>query len=112
MAEATAQRPDESVEHFQESIQRRLTENAGNLERLSRVVRRFASMRLTVNVARIDKRNELSNLQSRLVRLAFAMGDAPQLPPMLTADQRLVIEAVRRRDGSIIMLEPRAEAVA
>ena len=112
MAEATVQRPDESFEHFQASIQRRLAENAGNLDRLSRVVRRFAGMRLTVAVARIDKRNELSMLQARLVRLAFAIGDAPQLPPLLTADQRLVIEAVRRRDGSIIMLEPRAEAVA
>lgn len=112
MAEATVQRPDESFEHFQRSIQRRLTENAGNLDRLSRVVRRFASMRLTVGVTRINKRSELSQLQTRLVRLAFAIGDAPQLPPLLTADQRLVIEAVRRSDGSIRMLEPRAEAVA
>jgi hypothetical protein len=112
MAEATLQSPDESVEHFQRSIQRRLVENADNLDRLKRLVRRFASMRLTVNVARIDKRNELSNLQSRLVRLAFALADTPELPPLLTADQRLVIEAVRREDGSIIMLEPRAEAGA
>jgi hypothetical protein len=112
MAEATIQSPEESVEHFQRNIQRRLTENAANFDRLNRLVRRFASMRLTVNVARIDKRNELSNLQSRLVRLAFALADAPELPPLLTADQRLVIEAVRREDGSLTMLEPRAEAIA
>lgn len=112
MAEATIQRPDESFEHFQTSIQRRLAENAGNLDRLSSVVRRFASMRLTVGAARIDKRNELSTMHARLVRLAFVISDAPQLPPLLTADQRLVIEAVRRKDGSVIMLAPRAEAVA
>jgi hypothetical protein len=46
------------------------------------------------------------------VRLAFAMGDVPQLPPLLTSDQRLVIEAVRRTDGTVVMLRPRAEAVA
>jgi hypothetical protein len=112
MAEATLRRPDESVEHFEESIQRRLAENAESLERLNTVVRRFASMRLTVSAARIDKRNEPSALQARLVRLAFAMGDTPQLPPVLTADQRLVIEAVRRSDGTVVMLRPRAEAVA
>lgn len=112
MAEATLRRPEESVEHFQESIQRRLAENAESIERLNAVVRRFASMRLTVSAARIDKRNEPSALQARLVRLAFAMGDAPQLPPLLTSDQRLVIEAVRRTDGTVMMLRPRAEAVA
>jgi hypothetical protein len=69
-------------------------------------------MRLTVGAARIDKRNELSTMHARLVRLAFVISDAPQLPPLLTADQRLVIEAVRRKDGSVIMLAPRAEAVA
>lgn len=112
MAEATLRSPDESVEHFQGSIERRLAENADSLERLSSVVRRFASMRLTVGAARIDKRNEPSALQARLVRLAFAIGDAPQLPPLLTADQRLVVEAVRRSDGTVVMLRPRAEAVA
>jgi hypothetical protein len=107
MAEATLQRPGESFEHFERSIQRRLVDNSVDLERVARLVRRLASMRLTVNVARIDKRNELSTVQARLVRLAFALGDAPSLPPMLTPDQRLSIEAVRRADGTILVLEPR-----
>jgi hypothetical protein len=63
MAEATLRRPEESVEHFQESIQRRLAENAESIERLNAVVRRFASMWLTVSAARIDKRNEPSALR-------------------------------------------------
>jgi hypothetical protein len=111
MAEATLRRPEDPLEHFQESIQRRLTENGESLQRLSNVVRRFATMRLTVGATRIDKRHEPSALQAKLVQLAFAVGDSPQLPPLLTSNQHLVVEAVRRSDGSIMVLRPRPEAV-
>jgi len=112
MAEATLGRQDGPLEHFQESTQRRLEENSESLQRLSTLIRRLATMRLTIGAARIDKRHEPSALQAKLVQLAFALDDSPALPPLLTSGQHLVVEAVRRSDGSVVMIQPRPEAVA
>ncbi len=61
--------------------------------------------------SRIDKRHEPSALQAKLTQLAFTVGDSPQLLPLLTSSQQLVVEAVRRGDGSVVVLRPRPEAV-
>ena len=109
MTEATMGRPEETVEHFHSRVQRRLTDNADHLERLANLLWRLADTRLTVGMARVDKRNRPAELQWRLTRLARAVTEAPSPPPMLTADHRLVVEAVRRPDGTVIVLAPRAE---
>jgi hypothetical protein len=110
-AEATLSRPGDSLEHFQESIQRRLAEDGESLHRLRNVIRRFTTMRLTVGATRFDNRHEPSALQAKLVQLVCAVGDSPQLPPLLTSNQHLVVEAIRRSEGSIMVLHPRPEAV-
>jgi hypothetical protein len=109
MTEATMGRPEETVEHFHAIVQRRLANNAYHLERLTNLLWRLASTRLTVGMARVDKRNRPAELQWRLMRVARAVSEAPSPPPMLTADHHLVIEAVRRRDGTVSVLAPRAE---
>jgi hypothetical protein len=112
MSEATMTGGEETVEHFHASVQRRLADNADYFERLTKALWGLASIRLTVPMARVDQRNKGAELQWRLVRLARAIADAPAPPPLLTADQRLIIEAVRRTDGSVVMLAPRSEAAA
>lgn len=109
MTEATVGRPEETVERFHETVQRRLAENANHLQRLESLLWRLAEIRLTVGVARVDKRNRPAELQWQLTRLARAVTEAPAPPPMLTADQHLVIEAIRRPDGAISILAPRPE---
>jgi hypothetical protein len=86
-----------------------LAENGEHFDRLSSVVWQLASTRLTVGMGRVDKRNRPAELQWSLVRLARALTEAPSPPPMLTTDQHLVVEAVRRGDGSVVMLAPRSE---
>lgn len=112
MAQATMGRPDETVEHFHALVQRRLAENADYFERLATLLWRLAETRLTVGMARVDKRNRPAELQWRLMRLARAVTDTPSPPPMLTADHHLVVEAVRRPDGAVTVLAPRAELTA
>jgi hypothetical protein len=109
MTEATVGRPEQTVEHFNGVVQRRLAENASSVERLGELLWQLAGVRLTVNVARVDKRNRPAEMQWQLTRLARAVTEAPGPPPMLTADQRLVVEAVRRRDGKVAILAPRAD---
>jgi hypothetical protein len=109
MTEATMGRPDATVEHFHAIVERRLTDNADHLERLANLLWRLADTRLTVGMARVDRRNRPAELQWRLMRLARAVTEAPSPPPMLTADHHLVIEAVRRPDGTVSVLAPRAE---
>ena len=109
MAEATMGRPEETVEHFHATVQRRLADNADHFERLATLLWQLASTRLTVGVARVDRRNRPAELQWRMVRVARALTEAPSPPPMLTADHHLVLEAVRRSDGTVTVLAPRAE---
>jgi hypothetical protein len=109
MAEATMGRPEETVEHFHATVQRRLADNADHFERLATLLWKLASTRLTVGVARVDRRNRPAELQWRMVRVARALTEAPSPPPMLTADHHLVLEAVRRSDGTVTVLAPRAE---
>jgi hypothetical protein len=109
MTEATMGRPEETVEHFHAIVQRRLSDNADHLERLANLLWRLAETRLTVGMARVDKRNRPAELQWRLVRVARAVTVAPSPPPMLTADHHLVIEAIRRPNGTVNVLAPRAE---
>lgn len=109
MTEATVGSPDETVEHFHATVQRRLADNADHLERLGSLLWRLADIRLTVGMARVDKRNRPAELQWRLMRLARAVTESAGPPPMLTADHHLVIEAVRRPDGAVGILAPRAE---
>ena len=111
MAEATMGQPEETVEHFHATVQRRLAENADHFERLKNLLWQLASIRLTVGMARVDRRNRPADLQWRLVRVARALTEAPSPPPMLTAEGHLVLEAVRRSDGSVNVLAPRAEFV-
>jgi hypothetical protein len=63
-------------------------------------------------MARVDRRNRPADLQWRLMRVATALTEAPSPPPMLTADHHLVLEAVRRPDGTVTVLAPRAELVS
>ncbi len=112
MAEATMGRPEETVEHFHATVQRRLADNADHFERLATLLWRLASIRLTVGVARVDRRNRPAELQWRMVRVARALTAAPSPPPMLTADHHLVLEAVRRSEGTVTVLAPRAESAS
>ncbi len=109
MTEATMGRPEETVEHFHAVVQRRLADNADHFERLANLLWRLADIRLTVGMARVDKRHRPAELQWRLMRLARAVTEAPSPPPILTADHHLVIEAVRRPDGTVSVLAPRSE---
>ena len=109
MTEATMDRPEDTVEHFQAVIQRRLAENAKQLERLESLLWRLAQVRLTVPVARIDQRNRAADLQRRMMQVAYCLAYLPSPPPMLTADQHLLIEAVRQQDGTVHVLAPRSE---
>lgn len=106
MSEATMTRGEETVEHFHASVQRRLAENADLFERLTKALWGLASIRVTVPMGRPDQRNKGTELQSRLVRLARVMADTPSPPPLLTADQRLIVEAVKHADGTVTMLAP------
>lgn len=109
MTEATMGRPEQTVEHFHAVVQRRLAENAEHLERLRNLLWRLADTRLTVGMARVDKRNRPAALQWRLMRVARAVAEGPNPPPMLTADQHLVVEAVRQPNGTLRLVEPRQE---
>ncbi len=100
------------MEHFHATVQRRLADNADHFERLATLLWRLASIRLTVGVARVDRRNRPAELQWRMVRVARALTEAPSPPPMLTADHHLVLEAVRRSEGTVTVLAPRAESAS
>jgi hypothetical protein len=112
MAEATMSQPEETVEHFHATVQKRLAQNADQFERLESLLWQLASIRLTVGMARVDRRNRPADLQWRLVRVARALTQTPSPPPMLTADHHLILEAVRRSDGSVNVLAPRADLVS
>jgi hypothetical protein len=109
MTEATVSRPDETIEHFHAIVQKRLADDADRFERLANLLWRLAGIRLTVAMARVDQRNRPAELQWKLMRLARAVSEAPSAPPMLTADHHLVLEAVRRPDGTVSVLAPRPE---
>ena len=72
--------PDETVEHFHATVQRRLADNADHLERLANLLWRLADIRLTVSMARVDKRNRPAELQWRLMRLARAVTESAGRP--------------------------------
>jgi len=112
MTEATLDRPEETVEHFQAMIQRRLAENADQFERLQNLMWKLAETRLSVAMARVDQRNRPAELQWRLMRLARAVSKAPDAPPMLTPGQDMVVEVVRSPDGGVAVLAPRSEPAA
>jgi hypothetical protein len=112
MTEATMGRPEETVEHFHARVQRRLADNADHFERLANLLWGLAGIRLTVGMVRVDHRNRPAELQWRLMRVARAVTEAPSPPPMLTADHHLVIEAVRRSDGTVSVLAPRADVAS
>lgn len=44
-----------------------------------------------------------------LMRLASAVSEAPNPPPMLTADHHLVLETIRRPNGTVNVLAPSSE---
>jgi hypothetical protein len=112
IAEATLNRPHETVENFHRLVQRRLADNADELQRLTKVLWSLADIPLTVGAHRMDRRNRPAELQRRLGRIARALAEAPGPPPMLTADQRMVVEVVRASSGTVTVLAPRPELTA
>jgi hypothetical protein len=111
-AEATISNPDATVKGFHHNVQRRLEQNADELERLCTVLWQLARLEIRGGAAMPGNWNRAAEVQRRLVNVAHAVAELPAALPMLTTENRLTIEAVRAKDGSVSFLEPRLKSVA
>ena len=109
--EAATLNPDADLRHFRAAVQHDLEGNAALLERLSDTVQTFADYRITVGYPHRPKTaSECELLASRLSRVAHVLNKVTTALPLLTEQNRLVIEAQRKADGTWSVRRPELTA--
>lgn len=99
--EAATLNPHFDLRNFRASVEQDLSANAAILERLTETVMSLADYRITVGfMSRHNTIWEAQQLASGLSRTAHAVTRATTALPLLDEQNRLVLEAQRRLDGT------------
>lgn len=109
LVEQAVANPDRTVENFEALVRQRLQENAAHMDAFKRTLRELANTRLRLprvpNPVALDK---ASRIHEQVLHLAWALADAPQLPPVLAPDHSAIIECEQHADGSVTIVDPAA----
>jgi hypothetical protein len=110
LAQATVRHPNGTFEHFEGVISESLKANADAQERLANLLWSLTTTRLSAGLSSIKPSNwrQLGSVHSLVARLTRAITAVPDAPSLLTPENRLLVEAVRRPDGQLAILQPRA----
>jgi hypothetical protein len=107
-AEAALANPGQTLRNLEASVQQRLEENTAAQERLRELLLTLNEHPLTVGLpARPATSRKVAQMDRTLARLTHAIVKAPDAPPVLSAENRQVLEAVRHEDGTVSLLQPR-----
>lgn len=107
--EAATLNPHVDLRHFRASVQQDLDANAALLERLTEAVMTLADYRVTTKLVSSPKASwAAEQLSAGLSRTAHSLLRSATALPLLDTQNRLIIEAQRRTDGTWSVKEPAA----
>ncbi len=107
--EASTLNPDADLTTFRREVELDLRRNADVFERLQEVTHDLADYRVTVGYPhRPSTAANAERLAARLSRVAHAVSKPSTALPLLNEQNRLVIEAQRRSDGTWAVRQPLA----
>lgn len=107
-AEAALANPGQTLRNLEASIQQRLDANTAAQERLRELLLTLIEHPVTLGLPTRPATSRKAAQTERLIaRLTHAMVKTSDAPPVLTAENRQVLEAVRREDGTVSILQPR-----
>lgn len=107
--EAATLNPEADLSQFRSEVEADLRRNADVLERLRETLHDLSDYPIHVGYPhRLKTESEARLLASRLARTAHAVGKTASALPLLDEQNRLVIEAQRRQDGTWGIRKPLA----
>ncbi len=110
--EAATHNPDTDLRNFRDTVRQDLDANASSLERLTATVQGLADQRVRVGYPHRPKTADAAQrMAAHLSRLSHALTTTPAALPVLNEQNRLVIEAQRRGDGTWTVKQPAADSV-
>ena len=106
-AEVALSNPDRSMQSFEADLQRRLTINLNQQQRLRSFLSDLTEHPLSVSLpAKPTAWRTVARYDRTIARLSRSVNMLPEQPALLTAQNTQVLEAVRNSDGSFAVLSP------
>lgn len=107
-AEAALANPGQTLPNLEASVQQRLDENIAAQDRLRELLLTLMEHPVTARLpARRSTWHKATAMDHTLGRLTHAVVKVADTPPVLTVENRQVLEAVSHEDGSMSILQPR-----
>jgi hypothetical protein len=110
-AEAALANPGQPLDNFEAETRQRLDENSNDQMRLREMLLTLSEspLKVAMPVFRMlpSTAEKAASLDRTIAQLAHAIVQTSDAPPILTPSGRQILEAVRRTDGSLELLQPR-----
>jgi hypothetical protein len=106
-AEAAFSHPDSPLTYLRVTLNRSLKENAELQERLREVMWKLSASPIGYSLPAMPNTGKKAARCDRMLRgMAMAFARMPDAPPVLGPNGRQVVEILRKRDGTVHVLEP------